>query len=137
MDGGEFLIIHSSERTTWHCLLSSWPLGSMPMRVVAMPPPSPPNVKEGRMIQSGLVALVQSCLLGLIEQHARCPFAFAPRQSVAQDRDVLTCEAKARKLLIIKLPEPCTYALLPRIVPSLGESTHQARSGSQASGRTR
>jgi hypothetical protein len=47
--------------------------------------------------------------------------------SVAQDVNVLRCETKARKkLLIIKLSEPRPYALLPGIVLSLNKSTHQA-----------
>jgi hypothetical protein len=69
--------------------------------------------------------------------HGLLPREIGASISGAQDGDVLRCEAKAaRKLLIINLSEPRTYALLRRIVLSLGESTHQARSGFQASGRT-
>jgi hypothetical protein len=50
----------------------------------------------------------------------------------AQDGDVLRCEAKAaRKLLIIERSEPRAYALLGRIVLSLNDPAHQARSGFQ------
>ena len=55
--------------------------------------------------------------------HGLLPREIGASISGAQDGHVLRCEAKAaRKLLIINLSEPRTYALLRRIVLSLGES---------------
>jgi hypothetical protein len=59
------------------------------------------------------------------------------RRSEAQGVNVLRRETKVRKLFIIERPEPRPDALLPGIVVSLNESTHQARSGFQMLGRAR
>jgi hypothetical protein len=51
--------------------------------------------------------------------------------------NVLRSKTKVRKLFIIERAEPRPDALLPGIVVSLNESTHQARSGFQVLGGAR
>jgi hypothetical protein len=59
------------------------------------------------------------------------------RRSEAQGVNVLRSKTKVRKLFIIERAEPRPDALLPGIVVSLNESTHQARSGFQVLGGAR
>jgi hypothetical protein len=133
VDGGEFLIIHSSERTPRHLLAHLVAVGidagahgvdevrKLPLLdKIEVGSERPKNKDRGKeLFLSSMVA------------PPGAGFRNRAESSMAQNEDVLGRETEARKLFIVGLSEPRPYALLAWVVVSPNKPAHQARSGFQ------